>query len=223
MYCHNCGSELMDGAKFCHSCGQKIGAPPSAPAKQVKVTLSQNGVLTVTRHSNLWKAEFPVDIYIDDIAEQSIRNGETLEFVLSAGTHTVDLSLLGTNIGSYLSDIRPGGSDSITFEVTPPSTVEDLVSSNRPVQSQTMRSVLPPPGDSFRSLQVCPRCGGPILMQTVTESKHAGCLTVLLYLLLAVTILGLLIVVPLMLRKKTETVTYAVCQSCGHRRIVSRS
>ena len=223
MYCHNCGSEVPSGAKFCHNCGQKLAVPSSTGSKQIYVKVSENGVLTITRRSNLWKADVPVDIYIDDIVEGSIRNGETLEFILSAGTHAIDLSQLGVNVGSYLSDIRPGGSDSISFEVTPPSTVEELVGNNRTVQSQGTRSVVPPPGNNYRALQACPRCGGPVTMQTVTESKRAGCLTVLLYLLLAATILGLFIVVPLMLRKKTETVTYAVCQSCGHRRIVSRS
>ena len=64
----------------------------------------------------------------------------------------------------------------------------------------------------------CPKCKSEnITFQTVSEQKSTGCLTVILYILLACTILGLLIVVPLMLRKKTETVTYAVCQNCGHR------
>lgn len=64
----------------------------------------------------------------------------------------------------------------------------------------------------------CPKCkGSNISYQTVSEPRNAGCLTVFLYILLALTILGLLIVIPLMLRKKTETVTYAVCQDCGHR------
>lgn len=64
----------------------------------------------------------------------------------------------------------------------------------------------------------CPHCQGTnIQYQTVTESRKAGCLTVLLYILLACTVLGLLIVIPLLLRKKTETVTYAVCQDCGKR------
>ena len=64
----------------------------------------------------------------------------------------------------------------------------------------------------------CPKCKSEtITFQTVSEQKSTGCLTVILYILLACTILGLLIVIPLMLRKKTETVTYAVCQNCGHR------
>ena len=64
---------------------------------------------------------------------------------------------------------------------------------------------------------VCPRCGGPMTYQTVTESRKAGCLTVLLYIILALTIFGLLIVIPLALRRKTTTVTYATCQHCGYR------
>ena len=46
--------------------------------------------------------------------------------------------------------------------------------------------------------------------------------TVLLYILLFITILGWLILIPLLLRKKTETVTYAVCQSCGYQKVISR-
>ena len=64
----------------------------------------------------------------------------------------------------------------------------------------------------------CSRCGGHhIRYDTVTEDVPAGCSTGCLYVLLALTILGLLIVIPLMLRKKTETVTYAVCLDCGNR------
>ena len=111
MFCHNCGAELRDNAKFCHECGTRVDLPSAqtpAEEKQVKVRISDNGVLTVTRRSNLWRADIPVDIYIDNNAERSIQNGETLEFILPAGSHAVDLILLGENIGSYLSDILPG-------------------------------------------------------------------------------------------------------------------
>ena len=65
---------------------------------------------------------------------------------------------------------------------------------------------------------VCKKCGGSdIQYQTVSESRGTGCLIICLYILLACTVLGLLIVIPLMLRKKTNTVTYTVCQNCGHR------
>lgn len=66
--------------------------------------------------------------------------------------------------------------------------------------------------------KICPKCHSDnISYQTVSESKGTGCLMICLYILLALTVLGLLIVIPLWLRKKTKTVTYAVCQSCGHR------
>ena len=64
----------------------------------------------------------------------------------------------------------------------------------------------------------CPKCKGlNVQFQTVSESKKAGCMTVLLYIFLAITILGLFILIPICLRKKSKTVTYGVCQHCGHR------
>lgn len=64
----------------------------------------------------------------------------------------------------------------------------------------------------------CPKCGSEnIAINTYQESRGAGCFTVLFYIILAFTILGLLIVIPLMLRKKTRTVTACVCKTCGHK------
>ena len=64
----------------------------------------------------------------------------------------------------------------------------------------------------------CPRCSSPnITYQTITEARKTGCGTILLYMFMTFTVFGLLIVIPLMLRKKTDTVTYAVCQNCGSR------
>lgn len=65
---------------------------------------------------------------------------------------------------------------------------------------------------------ICPKRGSQnVQVQALEERKKTGCLTVLLYIILACTVLGLLIVIPLLLRKKTKTTTYAVCQNCGHR------
>lgn len=65
---------------------------------------------------------------------------------------------------------------------------------------------------------ICPKCGSQnVQVQALEERKKTGWLTVLLYIILACTVLGLLIVIPLLLRKKTKTTTYAVCQNCGHR------
>lgn len=66
--------------------------------------------------------------------------------------------------------------------------------------------------------RICSKChNNDIQYQTVTESRKTGCLTVLAYVFLAISCIGWLILIPLLLRKKDETVTYAVCQSCGYR------
>lgn len=71
---------------------------------------------------------------------------------------------------------------------------------------------------SNTSKKRCPRCRGHnVSHETVVESNSAGCFTCIFYLILALTFWGLLIVIPLMLRSRTKTVTYAVCQDCGHR------
>ena len=64
----------------------------------------------------------------------------------------------------------------------------------------------------------CPRCkSANVQFQTVTESRKTGCFKVFLYIFLAVSVIGWLVLIPLMLRRKTKTVTYGVCQSCGNR------
>lgn len=66
--------------------------------------------------------------------------------------------------------------------------------------------------------KICPKCHNEnIQYQTVTEQKKTGCLMVLIYILLAISCIGWLILIPLLVRKKDQTVTYAVCQSCGHK------
>lgn len=63
----------------------------------------------------------------------------------------------------------------------------------------------------------CPRCGGhDVLFQTVSEKKTAGCGTYIFYILLAFTIFGLLIVIPLMLRKDDTVKSRVVCKNCGY-------
>jgi hypothetical protein len=66
---------------------------------------------------------------------------------------------------------------------------------------------------------VCPRCSSDdIVVNTYTEQKRVGCLMTLLYILLACTILGLLIVIPLVLRgRKTVAHTQCTCKGCGNK------
>lgn len=65
----------------------------------------------------------------------------------------------------------------------------------------------------------CPRCGGTnVTVQTVSEMKKRGCLSILLMLLIACTIIGIpfLIIWVILRGRKTVTKKYAVCQTCGH-------
>ena len=78
-----------------------------------------------------------------------------------------------------------------------------------------------PYGGSGRSGRKCPKCGGHMTVQAVSESRKGGCGMVLLYILLALTVIGILVIIPLALRKKTVTRTYAVCQLCGNKILLS--
>lgn len=65
----------------------------------------------------------------------------------------------------------------------------------------------------------CPRCGGTnVTVQTASEMKKRGCLSILLMLLIACTIIGIpfLIIWVILRGRKTVTKKYAVCQTCGH-------
>ena len=62
----------------------------------------------------------------------------------------------------------------------------------------------------------CPKCHSEdVTIQAVTEKNSAGCITILIYIFLAVSVLGWLILIPLILRKKDKTRTVAICQNCG--------
>ncbi len=80
------------------------------------------------------------------------------------------------------------------------------------------RRYAPPP---VQDQWICPRCNGPMIAQTVAEQDSAGCFTIFLYILLALTVLGLLVLVPILLSKHTVNRTYAVCTRCGHRVYIS--
>jgi transcription elongation factor Elf1 len=66
---------------------------------------------------------------------------------------------------------------------------------------------------------VCPKCKSEnVSIQTVAETQKRGCLTVLLYIiLLCIPVIGWIALFMLLRGKKSKTVSYAVCQSCGHK------
>ena len=66
---------------------------------------------------------------------------------------------------------------------------------------------------------VCPKCGSNnVNVQIVSQTKNRGCFTILIYILLALTIIGIpiMILIAILRGKKTTNKKFNVCQNCGH-------
>ena len=65
---------------------------------------------------------------------------------------------------------------------------------------------------------VCPNCrSDKVSVQVVERQKKRGCFAAMMWILLAICTCGLILLVPLITRKGSKTVTYAVCHNCGYR------
>lgn len=66
---------------------------------------------------------------------------------------------------------------------------------------------------------VCPKCGSDhVNVSTVTEKERVGVIKILIDLILCFCIVGIIMLIMDVLKLlRTKTVTYAVCQNCGHR------
>ena len=73
-------------------------------------------------------------------------------------------------------------------------------------------------GGQPRYALICPRCQcANVQVQTVMEDEPTGAGTIILYILLAITLIGLFVLIPILLRdKKKIPVSYAVCQNCHY-------
>lgn len=66
---------------------------------------------------------------------------------------------------------------------------------------------------------VCKRCGSSnINIQIISKNKNSGCLTILFYIVIACTIVGIpIMIIYLLLKgKKTTTEKQCICQNCGY-------
>ena len=64
----------------------------------------------------------------------------------------------------------------------------------------------------------CKRCKSTnVIIQAVAVQKRRGCLSSLLWILLAICTVGLILLIPLLMNKGSKTVNYAICQNCGNR------
>lgn len=93
-----------------------------------------------------------------------------------------------------------------------------------PDYSHQVQQFIPPSYHNYAPPQVyneayvpCERCGGRMLPQTVTEMKKRSIFTILWWLFLTAISAGIIPIISLIRGRKSRTVTYMVCQRCGHR------
>lgn len=64
----------------------------------------------------------------------------------------------------------------------------------------------------------CQKCGSEnVVVQVTQKQKKRGCFASVMWILLAICTFGIVLLIPLLTRKGSKTVTYAVCHNCGHR------
>jgi hypothetical protein len=109
-FCHNCGKQLMVGAKFCSSCGVSLSSlsnTPSAPTNPSTVVLAGNNQRPAqfTPFSVGRDDEDEDDSYIDKIEHLDIRQNELhVEIVRDRP--------LGESIGSLITQVAAPSNES---------------------------------------------------------------------------------------------------------------
>ena len=224
MYCSNCGAKLADGAKFCHECGKAVLTPADNTAEKTTETESDGkkaqtdkASIIVKRLSNTETRSQSCFIYLDNSNNPAMLNNDSeYSFSVLPGTHTVTIKHNGMTIKKEQVFVSAGETNNILFTLegenksSYPSTVKQA-----PLKNETNVNTIR-----------CPQCGGDVSFQTVTESSGLGCGSFIGIVLVALLscilsyILGIFVFVIgliLVLKGSNETVTYAVCQKCGHR------
>lgn len=226
MFCQHCGAQLPNSAKFCTECGAPIGYT-SSPSQ-----FYETGKLRVSRQSAMMASAMKTKVFVDGELKDTVGDGNTVSFLLAVGTHSVELKTPGNKGIVQTITISPDTETVLRFKLSMMADGYHEVLGISDVLSQPTSAsrTIPIVVDATQQMvntarqgRICPKCGGAMVIQTVSESRKTGCLTIILYFILAITILGLLILIPLALRRKTETVTYAVCQECGYKNLVSHS
>ena len=215
MFCYNCGQQLANNAKYCWKCGSYVYRGSHAKENPSSQDAPKAyGLLVIERNNNPYNTA-PAEIWINGRKSRLINNGETVSIKLPVGVHNIMIEQEGQESLTNTVEINEGERKIFTYRAADLS-ARRSAPTDAPAYNRTPVKVQQYSG------RICPRCGGIMTTHIVTESRKTGCGTILLYIILALTILGLFIVIPLALRKKTETVTYAVCQNCGHQIILRR-
>ncbi len=105
MYCHNCGAQIPDGAKFCTECGTPSTAAQAV--SRIEPVQPQMCSLTVIRDASTWFGTIGAQVLVDGREAGTIRNGNRFTVGLESGNHTIELLMQGKTAGRasvYLAD-----------------------------------------------------------------------------------------------------------------------
>lgn len=208
MFCPNCGAEISTPGKFCPECGKPVvttGEPESRKPRygDIRIDRDKSDPLQSRAYS----------VIVDGESWGKIKRGDCIKKNVRCGRHTIriiDRTGFRPTLVNRAFNVTPAGvwfflynsTGTLTESVLYPELIEESV-------------VAPGPGGG--SERLCPRCGGTMTVQSVTEANRAGCLTTLWYIFLFVSVIGWLVLIPLLLRSETKSATYAICQSCGYK------
>lgn len=217
--CPECGKEISDKAKSCPHCGYPIESKETvieetAPIEYGDFSIDCGDFAKLSKHV--------YNVYIDKHFWNTLERNTEKTDRLSFGEHKIKIVDKTSGVTVYkgticLDDDYPQVCCYFNPKTNLLEYIEDAANE---FVADFVEDDCDEVYETRRQGAVCPKCGGHMTMTTVTEDKHAGCGTVLLYIILATFTLGLFLIL-LLLRKKSEAVTYAVCDCCGYRRRVS--
>lgn len=218
MFCSKCGNQISENDKYCPNCGS-INNEVTEGIKMATVIFE--------RQKAAYFMACKYEVYLDGSIWGILKNGDVLNIELPCGNHQISVIDKNNSNRTVLSEtftLKPEGLKYSFSAKLNPEFVKTIVDASRVDESYSANLQTPVIHNHSHSAtnpatngRRCKKCGGIMTIQTVSESKKTGCGTIVFYILLAVTILGILIVIPLLLRNKSKTTTYAVCQNCGYK------
>lgn len=232
-FCIQCGAKLPENAKFCPSCGAKL----SVEAAEVPSAVQEFGTIVFARQQSEYLAGAASSIFIDKIHITDIYVSMGTKVKVVPGRHIIDISI---DVFHTMLDVNVEAEGTVYvshyLEAAEEKKKSQIVVSDKPVESITSYTSFNATRDDVIKENAtpqkkiegmkCPECGGPVNFQTVTETGAMGCGAIGM---LSIVVLALLFFVPViaiiigvvgivaLARGSNETVTYAVCQICGHK------
>lgn len=173
-------------------CGHEISdKAPACPYCGAEKQPEYGTVLFAKQPESAAKRTAKTKVFVDDEWITDLKDGDTYSLMLPFGEHKVTLKTMAVTTEKTIVLTAENAKYTLSFGIG--------------IGKHNLTS-----GDLTKG-RVCPYCGGTMQVQTVTQRRKMGFFTALLIVVCTLGI-GLLI---LLLRKKDEVVTYAVCQSCG--------